>query len=108
MVDGIEFLISCKELEALKKVSQGQLIKCSSPSTIRWRQCDIRILPWPVWVDIESTVHVVLPKRPVNQFKPVQQRKQQALRTCCSNKYTVNWAEKRGRGGFFCLLTSKE
>ena len=43
MVDGAEFWISCKWLQALRKASQWQLIKCSAPSTICWRLCDIRI-----------------------------------------------------------------
>ena len=46
MVDGAEFWISCKWLKALRKASQSQLIKCSAPSTICWRQCDIRIVQW--------------------------------------------------------------
>ena len=43
MVDGAEFWINFKWLKALRKASQWQLIKCSAPSTISWRQCDIRI-----------------------------------------------------------------
>ena len=45
MVDGAEFWIGCKWLKALRKASQSQLIKCSAPSTICWRQCDIWMLP---------------------------------------------------------------
>ena len=30
----------------------------------------ILFLPWWVWADIECMVHVILPKRPINQFKP--------------------------------------
>ena len=40
---GAKSWISCKWLKALRKASQWQLIKCSAPSTICWRQCDIRI-----------------------------------------------------------------
>ena len=43
MVEGDEFWISCKWLTALRKASQSQVIKCSAPSTICWRQCDIQI-----------------------------------------------------------------
>ena len=41
------------------------------------------------WTEIESTVHVDLPKRPINQFKPVHQSRQQALKTYCPNIYCV-------------------
>jgi hypothetical protein len=41
MVDGAKFWISCKRLKALRKASQWQMIKCSAPSIICWRQCDI-------------------------------------------------------------------
>ena len=34
-------------------------------------------------------VHIALPKRPINQFKPVQKSRQQALRPYCPNIYTV-------------------
>ena len=43
MVDGAEFWISCQWLEILRKASHWQLIQNSAPSTIVWRQCDIRI-----------------------------------------------------------------
>ena len=35
-------------------------------------------------------MHIVLPKHPTNQFKPVLQSRQQALKTYCSNIYTVS------------------
>ena len=50
MVDGAEFWISCKWLKALRKASQWKLIKFSAPSTISWRQCDIRIFTG--WVEL--------------------------------------------------------
>ena len=34
---------------------------------------------WLVWPEIKCMVHVALPKRLINQFKPVQQSRQQAL-----------------------------
>ena len=37
----------------------------------------------------ECTVDIVLPNRPTNQFKLVQQSRQQALRAYCTNIYTV-------------------
>ena len=56
MVDGADFWISCKWLKALKKASQWQLIKCSAPSTICWRQCDIRISMWQKKMNTHCTV----------------------------------------------------
>ena len=34
-------------------------------------------------------VHVALLKKPINQFKPVQQSRNQALKAYCPNMYTV-------------------
>ena len=39
---------------------------------------------WLVWVDINCTMHVVLSKQPINQFKPVWHSRQQALKACCT------------------------
>ena len=39
-----------------------------------------------VWAEIESMVHVPQPKQPVNNFKPVQESRQRALRAYC--RYT--------------------
>ena len=38
----------------------------------------IEFLPGWFWADIESLVHVPLPKWPINQFQPVQQSRQQS------------------------------
>ena len=40
-------------------------------------------------------VHVALWKQIINQFKPVQQSRQQALRVYCRNIYTVGTEEKK-------------
>ena len=40
-------------------------------------------------------VHFDLSKRPINQFKPVQQSKQQALRAYCPNIYTVPFGPRQ-------------
>ena len=45
-----------------------------------------------MWAKIKCTVHVTLPKRRINQFKPVQQSRQQVLRAYFSNIYTVSRA----------------
>ena len=37
----------------------------------------------------ECLVHVALPKRPINQFRPMQERRQPVLIGYCSNLYTV-------------------
>ena len=42
-----------------------------------------------VWAEIECLVNYPLPKQPLHWFKPVQQRKKQALRAYCPNVYTV-------------------
>ena len=43
MVNGTEFWITCKRLKLLRKAGRLQLIQNSAPSTIVWRQCDIRM-----------------------------------------------------------------
>ena len=47
---------------------------------------------WLVWAENECPVHVVLPKWPKDQFKPVQQSRQHELRAYCPNIYTVERA----------------
>ena len=37
-------------------------------------------------------MHVALPKPPINQFKPVQQSRQQTLRAYCPNIFNVSQA----------------
>ena len=53
---------------------------------------------WLVWAEIVYTVTVARPKRCINQFKPVQQSSQKALRTYCSNIYSV-------QKGYVCETT---
>ena len=43
MVDGPEFWISCKRPAFLGSFNHLQVIQNLAPSTIMWRQCDIRI-----------------------------------------------------------------
>ena len=66
------------------------------------------ILSWLVLVEIKCTVHVVLPKRPINQFKPVQQNKRQALRANCPNIQSIYCAQnfflKRNEKNNFLFL----
>ena len=45
---------------------------------------------WLVVAEIECTDRFGLPKWPRNQFKPVHQSRQQALRGCPPNIYTVH------------------
>ena len=42
-----------------------------------------------VWAEIVYFVYVALTKWPINQFKPVQQSRQQWRRAYCPNIYTV-------------------
>ena len=50
----------------------------------------VHLIPfWQVWAAVVCTVHVALHKRPINQFQPLQQKRQQGLRAYCSYLYTV-------------------
>ena len=53
MVDGAKFWISCQQLIILRKASHWQLIQNSAPSTIVWRQCDIRMIR--IWVTVNNS-----------------------------------------------------
>ena len=44
---------------------------------------------------IERTMDYALPKQPIYQFKPVQQRRQQYIELYCPNEYTVGALAKR-------------
>ena len=44
---------------------------------------------WLVLAEIESTLHVDLPKRPLNWFQPVLQNRQQGLTAYCPSVFTV-------------------
>ena len=51
-------------------------------------------------------MQAVLPKRPINQLKPVQQSRQQALGAYCLNIYTVPYfIVTQFRGDFQLLLS---
>ena len=61
---------------------------CTRPCTRLWTTrnaglfgiFDSHLIPfWLVWLEIKYKVHITLPKRPINQFKPVQQSRQQEL-----------------------------
>ena len=41
------------------------------------------------WAEFECTVHVALPKRSINQLKPVHQSRHQVLRSYCPNIYIL-------------------
>ena len=48
---------------------------------------------WLVLAEIECTAHVALPKRPINKFKPDQQRRKLALRAYYFKIYTLSQAQ---------------
>ena len=48
---------------------------------------ELSITSWLIWAQIECMMHVTCLKRPINQFKPVQQSNQQVLRAYCPNIY---------------------
>ena len=53
---------------------------------------------WLVCAEIKcTTVHVALPKWPINQLKPVKQSIQRVLRAYCLKMYIV-WAQVRSEG----------
>ena len=41
------------------------------------------------WLEIQCTVHVALPKRPIKWFQLVSQSRQQVVKAYCPNVYTV-------------------
>ena len=50
----------------------------------------VHLIPyWLFWAEVKCMLHVVLPKRPINEFKLDQQSRQQALKAYCPNIYTV-------------------
>ena len=50
----------------------------------------VHLIPsWLILAKIECTVHIALPKQPINQFKPLKQSRQQALGAYCLEIYTV-------------------
>ena len=53
------------------------------------------------------TMHVALPKRPINQFNLIQQSRQQALRAFYPNIYTVAMRKKKGLPGVKVCTTYK-
>ena len=59
-------------------------------------------------------MHVALPKRPINQLKPVQWSRQQALRAYCPKIYSVDDNRKINQGSGFdqwqqaCLIVMHE
>ena len=63
MLDGAEFWISCQRLKLLRKDGHWQLIQNSVPSTIMWRQCDIRMLMYFVGQDEQGKISwILIPK----------------------------------------------
>ena len=53
----------------------------------------VHLLPsWLVLAEIKCTLYVTLTKRPITQFKPDQQSRQQALRAYCPN-ISILWIQ---------------
>ena len=44
---------------------------------------------WLEWAEMVCALHVDLPRPPINQFKPMQQSRQQAQGAYCPNLYTM-------------------
>ena len=51
-----------------------------------------------------SFLHVALPKRPINQFRPMQEIRQPVLRGYCPNLYTVSGEELTVLLFILCLV----
>ena len=60
-------------------------------SLMQWKIC---FLPGWSGKEIKCTMHVALPKRPMNQFNLVPQSRQQVLTAYYSNLYTVHQLEE--------------
>ena len=73
----------------------------------RSKQCDL-ITYWLVWIDIKCAVHIALPRWPINQFKPVQQSRHQALKAYCPKIYTVPGVQSSQANNFNEVINSKE
>ena len=63
---------------------------------------------WLDWAEIECAVYVPLPKWSINQFKPVQQSRQQALRAYCPNIYTVPGIRNPGKNRLKLKLSASK
>ena len=59
---------------------------------------------WQFLTEIKCTWHVALSKWAIDQFKPVQQSRQQALKAYCPNIYCVPHAISRISWHLFCIL----
>ena len=67
-------------------------------------QCYICFLPGWSGAEMKCTVHVDLPKRPINCFKLDQQKRQQVLRAYCTNIYTVGCQNNCGDKDGDCTI----
>ena len=66
-----------------------QFIYKDSKLSASFMQCYICFLPGWSEAEMKCTVHVDLPKRPINGFKLDQQKRQQVLRAYCPNIYIL-------------------
>ena len=92
--DASSFCRSNTILDGSKLFWTGQKILFSTEILTIEGQWILFFLLWYIWFLSDwsrqiSSVHVALPKQTINQFEPVQQSRQQALRPYCSNIYTV-------------------
>ena len=72
----------CQELKAHYRYSDNKLLE----SLMQWYICSFA--GWS-GAEIKCTIHLAMPKRPINQFEMNQQSRQLALRAFCPNIYTV-------------------
>ena len=62
------------------------------------------------WAEIECTIHVAPPQPPKNQFRPVQQSRQQMLSAYCPEKNTVGSQLRRriGKLAYICMQNRRK
>ena len=72
----------CQELKAHYRYSDNKLLA----SLMQWYICSFA--GWS-GAEIKCTIHLAMPKRPINQFEMNQQSRQLALRAFCPNIFTV-------------------
>ena len=92
MVDGAKFWISCKQPAFLSSFSRLQVIQNSAPSTILWRQCDIRIevlLSWDLVETFSNPAFVNISPLLLSCWKQARLVKAEALFNICQFEHAM-------------------
>ena len=79
-----------QRLEGMDNFAFFTVYKLNSKTFSKYSLALVHLIPsFLVWEEIKFMVHVAMAQRPMNQLKPVQQSRQQALISYCPNIYTV-------------------